>query len=215
MEEDVRKEIERQANEIIEKKTQETQIQETGVGVGGAVGNVKGKIVDEAINKVDNNKSVKKHADELAKVANDAIRADIDKENLKVQRTRAENKAEKQRIKNELIALKTEAKRLKREKKQILREQRVDHKKRNKDALWEIYKDKLTKMGYSYVPNRFVLGMLLFFDGVVGFFNGVGATSTAIMKALKWILIVGVIFGVLMIFPTTKEWLLGLLGFLK
>ena len=213
MEEDVRKEIERQANEIVEKKTQETQIQETGVGVGGAVGNVKGKIVDEAINKVDNNKSVKKHADELAKVANDAIRADIDKENLKVQRTRAENKAEKQRIKNELIALKTEAKRLKREKKQILREQRADHKKRNKDALWEIYKDKLTKMGYSYVPNRFVLGMLLFFDGVVGFFNGVGATSTAIMKALKWILIAGVIFGVLMIFPTTKEWLLGLLGF--
>lgn len=215
MEEDVRKEIERQANEIVEKKTQETQIQETGVGVGGAVGNVKGKIVDEAINKVDNNKSVKKHADELAKVANDAIRADIDKENLKVQRTRAENKAEKQRIKNELIALKTEAKRLKREKKQILREQRADHKKRNKDALWEIYKDKLTKMGYSYVPNRFVLGMLLFFDGVVGFFNGVGAISTAIMKALKWILIAGVIFGVLMIFPTTKEWLLGLLGFLK
>lgn len=215
MEEDVRKEIERQANEIVEKKTQETQIQETGVGVGGAVGNVKGKIVDEAMNKVDNNKSVKKHADELAKVANDAIRADIDKENLKVQRTRAENKSEKQRIKNELIALKTEAKRLKREKKQILREQRADHKKRNKDALWEIYKDKLTKMGYSYVPNRFVLGMLLFFDGVVGFFNGVGATSTAIMKALKWILIVGVIFGVLMIFPTTKEWLLGLLGFLK
>ena len=215
MEEDVRKEIERQANEIVEKKTQETQIQETGVGVGGAVGNVKGKIVDEAINKVDNNKSVKKHADELAKVANDAIRADIDKENLKVQRTRAENKAERQRINNELIALKTEAKRLKREKKQILREQRADHKKRNKDALWEIYKDKLTKMGYSYVPNRFVLGMLLFFDGVVGFFNGVGATSTAIMKALKWILIAGVIFGVLMIFPTTKEWLLGLLGFLK
>ena len=213
MEEDVIKEIERQANEIVEKKTQETQIQETGVGVGGAVGNVKGKIVDEAMNKVDNNKSVKKHADELAKVANDAIRADIDKENLKVQRTRAENKAEKQRIKNELIALKTEAKRLKREKKQILREQRADHKKRNKDALWEIYKDKLTKMGYSYVPNRFVLGMLLFFDGVVGFFNGVGATSTAIMKALKWILIAGVIFGVLMIFPTTKEWLLGLLGF--
>ena len=213
MEEDVIKEIERQANEIVEKKTQETQIQETGVGVGGAVGNVKGKIVDEAMNKVDNNKSVKKHADELAKVANDAIRADIDKENLKVQRTRAENKAEKQRIKNELIALKTEAKRLKREKKQILREQRADHKKRNKDALWEIYKNKLTKMGYSYVPNRFVLCMLLFFDGVVGFFNGVGATSTAIMKALKWILIAGVIFGVLMIFPSTKEWLLGLLGF--
>ena len=66
MEEDVRKEIERQANEIVEKKTQETQIQETGVGVGGAVGNVKGKIVDEAMNKVDNNKSVKKHAHELA-----------------------------------------------------------------------------------------------------------------------------------------------------
>lgn len=211
--EDIKDDIAIETKEVVEKKTKETQI--TDVGVKSAVGNVKGKIVDGAIAKVDNDKSVKKHAEELAKVANEAIKADIEKENLKVKKTRAENKTEKQRIKNELIALKTEAKRLKREHKHILKKQRIDHKKENKNILWGIYEKKLTKMGYTYVPNKFTLCMLLFFDGVVSFFNGVGAISTAIMKALKWILIIGTIFGGLMIFPTTKEWLLELLGFWK
>ena len=181
--------------------------------VDTAVGSVKGKILGGALTKVDNEKSINKHSDELTKVANDAIKADIEKARLKVEQTNADNKAEKQKIKNELIILKTEAIRLKREKKQILKEQRAEHKKRNKDALLATYEKKLTKMGYDYVPNIVVLKMLLVVDGIVSFFEGIGKISTSIMKALKWILIIGAIFGILMIFPTTQTWILQLLGF--
>lgn len=207
--EDIKDDI--RENQLIQK--QEHQIQESSVEVESAVDNVKGKIMDGALDKVDNEKSIGKHAGELAKVANDAIRADIEKENLKVKRTNAENKAEKQRIQNELIALKTEAKRLKREHKQILKEQKEEHKKRNKEILWLTYEKKLSKMGYTYVPNKMILEMLLFLDGVVSFFDGVGNVSTAIMKALKWILIITLIITTLMIIPTTRQWLLEILGF--
>ena len=201
-----------QKNELA--NTEEKAIQETSVGVEGAVDNVKGKIMGGALTKVDNAKSIDKHAGELAKVANDAIRADIKKENLKVERTKAENKGEKQKIKNELIALKTEAKRLKREHKQILKEQKLEHQKRDREALWATYEKKLTKIGYSYVPNKFLLKMLLLIDGIVSWFEGVGRISTAIMKALKWVFIISIIAIVLMIIPATREWLLSLLGFI-
>ena len=199
-----------QETQIIE--MEETQLAEKGVDF--AVGNVKGKIVRGALTKVDNKGSIDKHADRLAKIADDALNADIEKENIKVQRTHAENKAEKQEIKNKLIALKAEAKRLKREQKQVLKEQRADHKKRNKDMLWSMYEKKLTKMGYGYVPNIVILKMLFCIDGIVSCFDGIGKISTAIMKAIKWFLIAGAIFGCLMIFPATKEWVLGILGFI-
>lgn len=208
--EDIRDDIQ----EIQIVKKEQSAIQEIDAGVGVAVGNVKGKIVDGALEIVDEKKSIEKHAGELAKIANDAIKADIEKEKNKVQRTHAENKAEKQEIKNKLIELKTEAIRLKREKKQILKEQKADHKRRNKNALWEIYKAKLEKIGYGYVPNIFILKMLLFIDGVVSFFEGVGKISTAIMKAIKWLIIIATIIGVLMVVPTTRQWILNILGFI-
>lgn len=188
---------------------------ELGTGVVKAVDNVKDKITNEALVKVDNRHSIDKHAKKLADVADKALRADIDKEDLKVEKTKAENKAKKQEIKNRLIALKTEAKRLKREHKQILKEQKADHKKRNKDILWETYKDKLEKMKYTYVPNIVILKMLLGIDGIVSFFEGVGKISTAIMKAIKWLIFIGIAIGVLMVIPTTRNWILNLLGFVK
>jgi hypothetical protein len=200
-------------NNKIQQHTQFSNVPQASMAVDTAVSNVKGKILGGVLTKVDNEKSINKHSDELKKVANDAIKADIEKARLKVEQTNANNKAEKQKIKNELIILKTEAIRLKREKKQILKEQKDEHRKRNKDALWATYEKKLTKMGYGYVPNIFVLKMLLVIDGIVSFFEGIGKISTSIMKAIKWLLIIGAIFGILMIFPSTQSWILQLLGF--
>ena len=188
--------------------------QEQGIQVNLAVGSVKEKIVGGALTQVNNSKSINKHSNELTKVANDAIKADIEKERLKVEHTNANNRAEKQEIKNKLIELKTEAKRLKREEKQILKEQKEEHKKRSADILWARYEKKLTKMKYSYVPNKVVLTMLLFFDGVAGFFTGLGQVSNAIMKAIKWFLIIGITLSGLLIVPSTREWLLELMGFI-
>lgn len=181
--------------------------------VTDAICDVKGKIIDKAFDKIDNDKIIDKHADKLAEIADQSLQADTEKERLKVEQSKADNKAEKQRIKNELIELKTNAIKLKRERKQALKEQRANHKKRNDDIAWEKYKDKLEKMKYTYVPNMFILRMLLFFDGIVGFFNGVGEVSKSIMKALRWFIIIAIILIVIFIIPVTRNWFINLLGF--
>ena len=138
---------------------------------------------------------------------------EAEKQRLVVEEVNANNKVVAQEIKNRLIVLKAEAKRLKQEQKQLDKDQKSDHKRRNNEAKWEIYGDKLKRMKYTYVPNAFVLYMLLFFDGIVGFFNGVGEISTSILKAFKWVLIIGGIIAVLMFVPITREWLLEMLKF--
>lgn len=178
-----------------------------------AVDEVKGKIVTNAISKINDDKIIEKHSKELADITDEALSADIETERLKTKRKRADNSAEKQSIHNKLIELKTEAIRLKREKKQILREQKAEHKKRNDEIAWEKYKGKLSKMNYTYVPNKFILAMLLFFDGIVSFFNGLGAVSTAIMKAVRWLVIILLILAVIFAIPATRNWFTNLLGF--
>lgn len=191
-----------------------TEDQLVSVGqINNAVDGVKGRIVTQAIGKIEDRKIIDKHAKDLAKVADSALSTEIETERLKDERKKADNRAEKQSIKNDLIALKTEAIRLKREKKQILKEQRANHKKRNDEMSWEKYKGKLSKMNYTYVPNKFILAMLLFFDGIVSFFNGLGAVSTAIMKAVRWLAIIALILAVIFVIPVTRKWFTNLLGF--
>lgn len=182
-------------------------------GVGKAIDEVKSKIVAKAVDKIQDEKIIEKHSEEIAKIGDEALEVEAERERLKVQQADADNKAVKQEIKNRLIVLKAEAKRLEREQKQLLKEQEEDHKRRNDQAKWEKYKDKLTKMKYTYVPNFFILGMLLFFDGIKSFFDGLGAVSTAIVKAFKWVLIFAAIIIVIMGIPITREWVLNLLKF--
>lgn len=169
------------------------------------VGDVQKSILDKAKQKIASNDIVEKHAESLKNIADKAIQVDAEKASLVVEQQDANNKVEKQRIKNQLIELNAEAKRIAKEQKQLNKEQKADHKARNKQAKWEIYKDKLQKMNYSYVPNPFVLSMLLFFDGVRSFFDGLGTVSTAIVKALKWFLLFGAILIVLFAIPVTRD----------
>lgn len=176
------------------------------------VGGVQQDILERAQKKISSEKIVDKHAENLKRVADKALEVDAERASLTVQEQEADNKVRKQEIRNKLIVLKAEAKRLEKEQKQFNREQKADHKARNKQAKWELYKDKLEKMHYSYVPNVFVLSMLLFFDGVRSFFDGLGTVSTAIVKALKWVLLFGAIFVVLFSIPVTRDWLTNLLS---
>lgn len=176
------------------------------------VGGVQQDILERAQKKISSEKIVDKHAENLKKVADKAFEVDAERASLTVQEQEADNKVRKQEIKNRLIVLKAEAKRLEKEQEQLNREQKADHKARNKAAKWELYKDKLEKMHYSYVPNIFVLSMLLFFDGVRSFFDGLGTVSTAIVKACKWLFLIGAILIVLFSIPVTREWLINLLS---
>ena len=170
-------------------------------------------IIDKAKEKINDDKMIEKHSDNIAKITDKALTVQAEQEDLKIEEKKADNKVKKQEIKNRLIVLKAEAIRLEKEQQQLNKEQKEDHKRRNKEAKWEVYGKKLEKMKYDYVPNAFILSMLIFFDGIVSFFNGLGAVSTSIVKALKWVLIIGGIVILLMIVPVTREWLLNLLKF--
>lgn len=183
-----------------------------GISAYDVVGGTQQEVLRRAQDKINSEKILEKHANKIAKITDKAMEVDAERAALNVQQQDAVNKVEKQEIKNKLIVLKAEAKRLKREQKQQGREQKADHKARNKAAKWEQYKDKLTKMNYTYVPNPFILSMLLFFDGLKSFFDGLGTLSTAIVKALKWVLLIGAILIVLFSIPVTREWIVNLLN---
>lgn len=176
------------------------------------VGEVGQRILGKAQEKISDEKVIDKHAENLKNIADKSLEVQAETASLTVQEQEADNKVRKQEIRNKLIVLKAEAERLEKEQKQLNKEQKADHKARNKEAKWELYKDKLQKMGYSYVPNVFILSMLLFFDGIKSFFNGVEAVSTAAVKALKWVLLIGAILIVLFAIPVTREWLTNLLS---
>lgn len=176
------------------------------------VGGTQQKVLQRAQEKINSEKILEKHASKIAKITDKAMSVDAERAALKVDKQDADNKVEKQEIRNRLIVLKAEAKRLKKEQKQLSLEQKADHKARNKAAKWELYKGKLEKMKYNYVPNVFILSMLLFFDGVKSFFDGLGTVSTAIVKALKWVLLIGAILIVVFSIPVTRDWIVNLLN---
>lgn len=198
-------------------QTEKTELAERtvfpqGGNFGDVVGSVSHDILARAQEKIADEKIVDKHAENLKKVADLALEVDAERANLTVQEQDADNRARKQEIRNRLIVLNAEAKRLKREQKQLNKEQRADHKARNNAAKWELYKGKLERMHYDYVPCAFVLTMLLIVDGIRSFFDGLGTISTAIVKALKWVLVIGVILIVLFAIPVTRDWLTNLLS---
>lgn len=195
-----------------EKKSDIVVKSDNAISAYDVVGDVQQEVLQRAKEKIHDEKILEKHATKISKITDKAMEVDAERANLNVQKLDAANKAEKQEIKNKLIVLKAEAKRLKKEQRQLNLDQKADHKARNKQAKWDMYKDKLIKMKYNYVPNPFILSMLLFFDGVKSFFDGIGTVSTAILKALKWVLLVGAILIVLFAIPVTRDWILNLLN---
>lgn len=181
--------------------------------MGGAIRDVQKRIVEKAIGKINDKGIIKKHSDKIAEISDKAIQVEAEKQRLIVEQVNADNKVVEQEIKNRLIVLKAEAKRLEAEQKQLSKDQEAEHKARDKAAKWELYKDKLQRMKYTYVPCEFVLFMLLFFDGVKSFFDGLGTISTAIVKAFRWIIIISIVLAVLMSIPVTREWLTTILKF--
>lgn len=195
-----------------EHKVADNSQSSTSVGFGAVVGGVQQDILEKAKKKIASDKIVDKHSESLKNIADKALEVEAEQASLQVQQQEADNKIRKQEIRNQLIVLNAEAKRLEKEQKQLNKEQKADHKARNKQAKWELYGDKLKKMKYSYVPNIVVLSILLFFDGVRGFFDGLGTVSTAMVKAARWIFIIGIILIVLFAIPVTNHWITNLLS---
>lgn len=171
------------------------------------------KIVNEAQKKVGDKKTIDKNAKALADVAQERLTNEIDRQRVENARKAADNKIDRKTLANELYKIKQESKRLKTEQKHLSAMQAQEHKRERAEAYWNEHKDTLVQYGMKQGSSRLACNILLWLDGVKSFFTGLSKVSDAIVKALKWVLIVGGVFAVLMIVPVTRNWLLDLLGY--
>lgn len=148
--------------------------------------------------------------EEQKKLAEEERKIEEEKASLEVQQRKAKNKVRKQEIENDLIVLRATATRLKREQRQLIKEQKINHKVRSKNARWQLHKDSLTQMKYTYVPNLIVLYVLLFINGVTGFFKGLRTVNPTLLKVIRWVAVIGIILAILFSIPSTNQWLRNL-----
>ena len=171
-------------------------------------------IVKQAEERVVNQKSIDRHAKALEKNANDRISNEIDRQSVENERRKADNEIDRKELANKLYRIKEESKRLKAEQKHLSEMQKQEQEAEKKRAYWEAHKAVLEQYGMHEGSSRISCAILLFLDGIKCFFLGLAKVSDALVKAIKWILIVGAIVGILMAIPVTRIWILTLLGFL-
>ena len=183
--------------------------------VGNAIYETKRNIVDKAMPKINDEKIVEKHAKKLAENADESIRVELEQQQLEIAKGDAKNKVTRKEIANQLFVLKQEAIRLKKEQKHLNKLQKEEQIKESDRVYWANHGTTLEGYKMHEGSNRTFCNVLLWLDGVKGFFLGLGKVSTALISALKYVLIVGAILIVLLIIPVSREWLLNLLGFIK
>ena len=181
----------------------------------GVIHTTKDRILEEAEKKINQEKIIDKHSTKLSKVADTLMEVETEKAAIEVRKKDADNRAEKQEIKNRLIVLRNEAKRLRLEEKHKNSMQKLQIKSDKKRIQWERLEKTLTPLGYDYVPNPIALHILLMLVGIKAFVNGVGEVGTAVLKCLKWIIFLGLAITIVLIIPVSREWFLELLGFLR
>jgi len=183
--------------------------------VSVALENTAATIVEKAQERINSDRLVDKHAKALAKNADDRIANEIERQNVINERTKATNTTERKAIANQLYRIKQEGIRLKKEQEHLSKMQKALQKTEKTHAYWEAHKNTLEQYKMHEGSNRVACNILLWLDGIKCFFNGLSKVSDALIKALKYVLIFGGIFAVLMIIPATREWLLSILGFIK
>lgn len=170
-------------------------------------------IASEAAARVNNPKKVDKHADELADAIDMQILNAIEAKKVQEKIKAARHLIDKKKLKNELYQIEQEGKRLRREEKHLNELQKARHKQEDYDTFWSTYESTLTNYDMKKGSSRVFCRIILALDGIKGFFNGIGKVSTAIVKALKFLLIGGTIFGILYAIPITRSWIQAIFGF--
>lgn len=203
---------------VVEEITQEVAVQEEDNDVSlasPAVMNAARKAMKIASGRVGDDRKVEKYADEIEDIADEVLKNQLDTERLKTEKAASKNKVERENIANALYKSKQDGIRLRKEAKHESKMQKARHKAAKKKAYWEAHKSVLEQYGMHEGSNIIACEILLFLDGVKAFFLGLAKVSDALVKALKWILIIGLVIGVFMIIPVTRNWILTLLGFIN
>lgn len=160
--------------------------------------------IDLAKKSLQDTKKQEKKADTMIQLADKNFKVDAEIVNTQIAEKDKNNKIKKQEIKNDLLKLKQEAKFLKREHSQKLQIQKLDHRK-------EKYGGLLERRKIDYLPNAFVLFLILCLDGFVSCLDAMskvfGGINKTLLKAI-WIII---LFTFIFIAPA-REWLLSLIS---
>ena len=195
--------------------TAETTESLTETDAVGVLNHTKEEIKEQAELKIKKGNTINKIASKLSEVASKLMKVEANKAAIEVQKKDISNRAEKQEIENRLIILRNEAQRLRKAEKHKNKLQSIELKTEIKQKQWEVLKSTLQPLGYDYVPNFFALYILLTLVGLKAFFNGIGGVGAAVLRGVKWFLIIGLVIAIVLIIPVTRTGILGLLGFLR
>lgn len=200
---------------IIETESQDKQVAVADNITISALEDTKKNIVEKALPIINDERIVKKHAKKLAENADEGIKVELETQELEIKKKHATNRVTRKEISNKLYILRQEAKRIKKEQAHLNAQQKEEHRMKNEELYWRNHGDTLTEYKMRKGSNRLFCDILLWLDGIKGFLTGLGKVSTALIGALKWILIISAVLIVMLIIPVTREWLLDLLGFIN
>lgn len=169
------------------------------------------KIKEKVINALSEQTNIDKNAKRLENVGKGLIRNSIGEQENIVLYGKAKNKADRQAIKNRTYVLKQEKKRLIKEQRFLNKQQIDTHKAELKEKRWEMFSKTLGKYGFSEMPNLFIAFILLALDAIKASFEAISQINDKLAKMLKYVLIIIGIGLLLMIIPSTRIWLIGIL----
>ena len=192
---------------------EQAQVATVNAPVSVALDKTAGNIVERAQERIDSGKIADKYSKRLAKNAEGRISNEIERQDVENERSKAANIADRKEIANRLYEIKENAKRLKAEQRHLSKMQRQQQKAEKARAYWEEHKATLEQYNMHEGSSRIACNILLWLDGVKCFFNGLSKVSDSIIKALKWILIIGAVTGALMAIPATRRIITNLLGY--
>lgn len=157
---------------------------------------VTGKIKGEVNKALKDDKFVARKSRKLAKVGNRLVEEEINAQDNIASSKRAQNKVDKQLIKNNLYVAKQEKKRAVKEQRHLNRCQKEKHKQEIADHRWSEYGDMLKQYGFNKTPASWIFRSIVFLDGLARFFTGIDKANNKLIKALKYVFFGVIIVGI-------------------
>ena len=164
------------------------------------------KIQGEVNTALKNDKFVRRKSRKLAKVGDKLVEEEIKFRDNKANARKAQNRVDRQTIKNNLYVAKQEKKRAVKEQRHLNRCQKETHRQEIADYRWKEYGEMLANYGFKKTPSSFVFYIIVFFDGTARFLDGVNKANNKLIKALKYIIIIGILVGAYFL---AKKYFLG------
>lgn len=164
------------------------------------------KIQGEVNTALKNDKFVRRKSRKLAKVGDKLVEEEIKFRDNKANARKAQNRVDRQTIKNNLYVAKQEKKRAVKEQRHLNRCQKETHRQEIADYRWKEYGEMLSNYGFKKTPSSFVFYIIVFFDGTARFLDGVNKANNKLIKALKYIIIIGILVGAYFL---AKKYFLG------